>query len=276
MTDEMVTRSRMPQPGMRHRRAVVPGAPFNYETSGLRAQLQALSDLLGRLVRGYFVLGVRPCDMGEEPTAGPLSFEGAAVDARRRFGIDDALLELKRLVVTKVQATYPQDRGARGHPQQLAALRIVLELAALQQSILVGTTTARDDVRDIPDLEDGTLQSGLGNDCADTPSPLNQALSGQALYCAPDRHARCMEAPRQYGLGRNSCARRPHASCDWVRKRAPYLLPDGPLAVERWHDCAAGRPPRRSSGRRACYIRRRIASQVFLLGPTRSTLYSLT
>src|SRR5579883_2661086 len=117
MADEMVTGSRVPQPGMRYRRAVVPRAPLNYETSGLGAQLQALSNVLGRLVRRNLVLRVRPCDMGEEPAAGPLSFEQAAVDAGRRFGIDDALLELKRLVITKMQATYPQDRGARGHPQ---------------------------------------------------------------------------------------------------------------------------------------------------------------
>src|SRR5579863_8281073 len=127
MTDEIVTGSRMPQPGMRHRRAVIPRAPLNYEASGLRMQLQALSNVLGRLMREYLVLRIRPCDMGEEPAAGPLSFEQAALDARRCFGVDDALLELKRLVITKMQATYPQDRGARGDPQQLAAFRIVLE-----------------------------------------------------------------------------------------------------------------------------------------------------
>lgn len=239
MADEMVTRSRMPQPGVRHRRAMIPRAPFDYETSGLRAQLQALSNLRGRLVRRYLVLGVRPRDMGEEPAAGPLSFEGAAVDAGRRFGIDDALLELKRLVVTKMQAAYPQDRRARGDAQQLTALSIVVEFATLQESVLVGTATARDDVRDIPDLEHRTLEGALGDDRAYTASPLNQALAGQALYCAPDRHARCMEGSCQRSLGRNPGTRWPRAGHDRVRKCAPYLLPDGAFAVERRHDGTA-------------------------------------
>lgn len=258
MADQVVTRPGMPESGMRHRRSVIPRTPLNDEASGLRSHLEVLSDLFGRLVRGYLMLGVRPGNMSEQPAAGSLGLEGPAVDGGHLIGIDETFLELKRLVVAKVQTAYPQNRRARRYPQKLTAFRIVLELTTLQQSILVSATTAGDDVRDVPDFENWAFQSALGDYRADAPPPLNQAVASETLYCAADGHTRCAEAPRQRSLGRNPRARWPDPRHDGISERAAYLLPDGTLAIEGRHSQAVGRPPSRSSGPRGFSVHRRI------------------
>lgn len=148
-----------------------------------------MCNLVRRLVRGYLVLRVGPRDMSEKPAARSLRLKGAAGYAGSRFGIDEALLQLKWFVITKMQAAYPQDRCARGDSQQLTALGIVLEFSAFEQSITVGAAATRYEIGDVPDLEDRALQGALGDDGADTATPLNQAFGGQGLYCSPHRHA---------------------------------------------------------------------------------------
>lgn len=258
MADEMVTRSRMPQPGVCHRRPVIPCPPFDDKASGLSSHLEILSDLLGRLVRRYLMLSIGPGNVSEEPAAGTLALKGPAVDCGYLIGIDKPFLELKRLVVTKVQTAYPQNRRPGRYAQKLKAFRIVLEFTTLQQSILVSATTAGDDVRDVPDFEDWALKSALGDNRADAPPPLNQAVAGKTLNCPTDSHTRCAETPRERGLGGNSRPRWPDPRHDRVPERAPYLLPDRTLAIERRHSEAVGRPPSRSSGSRDFSVRCRI------------------
>ena len=48
------------------------------------------------------------------------------------------------------------------------------ELTTLKQAILARAAAARDDIRDIPDLEDGTLESALRDDGTDATSALKR------------------------------------------------------------------------------------------------------
>lgn len=189
MTHKMVTRSGMPESRMRDRYAFFPGAPLNDKASGLRAHLQLLGDRFGSLAGRDLVLSVRPRDVAEEPPSGTLARKGVAADSRHRVGIDETLLELKRLLVTEMEAANRQHCGARRHAEQRTVIGIMRELTTFEQAILIGATAARDDVRDVPDLENGTLEGALRDDRANAASALNETLAGKALYCPAHRHA---------------------------------------------------------------------------------------
>ena len=268
MTHQVMTRAGVPEPRVRDRRAFVPRAPLNDEAGGLRTYMQLLGDLFRRLAGRYLVLGVGPGNVTEKPAAGPLGLEGLTGDSSHRVGVDETFLELERLLVAKMDTPNRQHRCTRRHAEQRTVIGIMSELAALEQAILIGAAAARDDVRDVPDFEDRTLERTLRDDSTDPSSALNEALAGEALNSTPHCHARSTEASCQCGFCWNARARWPRSAHDRVCERASNLLPDGTLAVERGSSRAAGNSPCRGSVRR-CFSVRRATSQRSLLNASR-------
>ena len=104
MADQAVVHTRVPQTGVGHRHAAVPGASLDHETRRAGPDLQ-FDRHFGRCLAGQdLVLGVSPRYSREQPPTRALGLERMARDSRCRVDIDQAFLELKGFAIRQMQA----------------------------------------------------------------------------------------------------------------------------------------------------------------------------